>query len=67
MMACPQINWLIKNIQQKILKDDVVTKLQKSKDIEKLYPNCDPDRNNTQKPRLFSDMSFAVAAIVKKI
>lgn len=67
MLACPQINWLIKNIQQKILKDDVVTKLQKSKDIEKLYPNCDPDRNNTQKPRLFSDMSFAVAAIVKKI
>ncbi|KAL6426055.1 hypothetical protein ACFW04_008971 [Cataglyphis niger] len=67
MLACPQINWLIKNIQQKILKDDVVTKFQKSKDIEKLYPNCDPDRNNTQKPRLFSDMGFAVAAIVKKI
>ncbi|XP_072745833.1 uncharacterized protein [Anoplolepis gracilipes] len=67
MMACPQINWFIKNIQQKILKDDIVTKLQKLKDAEKLYPSCEPDRNNTQKPRLFTDMSFAIAAIVKKI
>lgn len=65
MMACPQINWLMKNIQQKILKDDVVRKLQKSKDTEKLYPSCEPDRNNAQKPRLFTDMSFAIAAIVK--
>lgn len=54
-------------IQQKVLKDDVVAKLQKLKDSEKLYPNCEPDRNNAQKPRLFTDMSFAVAAIVKRI
>ncbi|KMR01322.1 protein abnormal spindle [Lasius niger] len=67
MMACPQINWFIKNIQQKILKDDIVTKLQKLKDMEKLYPSCEPDRRNTQKPRLFTDMSIAIAAIVKKI
>lgn len=60
---CPQINWLIKNIQQKVLKD--TTKLQKFKDLEKLYPNCEPDRNNVQKPRLFTDMSFAVVAIVR--
>ncbi|XP_029164721.1 abnormal spindle-like microcephaly-associated protein homolog isoform X2 [Nylanderia fulva] len=67
MMTCSQTNWLMRNIQQKILKDDVVTKLQKSKDIEKLYPSCEPDRNNAQKPRLFTDMSFAIAAIVKII
>lgn len=66
-MTCPQINWWMKNIQQKVLKDDIVTKLQKSKDIEKLYPSCGPNRNSTQKPRLFTDMSFAVAAIVRRI
>jgi len=64
---CPQINWLIKNIQQKVLKDAAVAKLKKLKDLEKLYPSCEPDRNNVQKPRLFTDMSFAVAAIVKRI
>lgn len=64
---CPQINWLMKNIQQKVLKDDAVAKLQKFKDLEQLYPNYEPDRNNPQKPRLFTDMSFAVAAIIKRI
>lgn len=64
---CPQMNWLIKNIRQKVLKDDALTKFQKLKDLEKLYPNCGPDRNNAQKPRLFTDMSFAVAAIIKRI
>ncbi|KAL6258750.1 hypothetical protein P5V15_010699 [Pogonomyrmex californicus] len=63
--TCPQINWLMKNIQQKVLKDTTITKLQKSKDLEKLYPSCEPDRNNGQKSRLFTDMSFAVAAIKK--
>ncbi|XP_024877820.1 protein abnormal spindle-like isoform X1 [Temnothorax curvispinosus] len=62
---CPQINWLMKNIQQKVLKETVVARLQKLKDLEKLYPSCEPDRNNVQKPRLFTDISFAVAAIVK--
>jgi len=66
MMTCPQIKWWMKNIQQKVLKDDIVTKLQKSKDIEKLYPSCE-SRDNTQERRLFTDMSFAVAAIVKRI
>jgi len=61
---CPQINWLIKNIH---LKDAAVAKLKKFKNLEKLYPSCEPDRNNVQKPRLFTDMSFAVAAIVKRI
>lgn len=64
---CPQINWLINNIQHKVLKDTEVAKLQKFKDLKKLYPNCEPDRNNVQKPRLFTDMSFAVAAIAKII
>ncbi|XP_012059780.1 PREDICTED: protein abnormal spindle [Atta cephalotes] len=66
---CPQINYLMKNIQQKVLKDVVVVKFQKFKDPEKLYPNCEPDRNNLamQKPRLFTDMSIAVTAIVKRI
>ncbi|XP_071644132.1 uncharacterized protein [Temnothorax longispinosus] len=64
--TCPQINWLMKNIQQKVLKETVVARLQKLKDLEKLYPNCEPDRNNVQKPRLFTDISFAVAAIVKR-
>ncbi|XP_018308741.1 protein abnormal spindle isoform X2 [Mycetomoellerius zeteki] len=69
MAICPQINYLMKNIQQKILKDVIVAKLQKFKDPEKLYPNCEPDRNNLamQKPRLFTDMSIAVTAIVKRI
>ncbi|EZA59316.1 Protein abnormal spindle [Ooceraea biroi] len=61
-VTCPQINWLMKNIQHKILKGASVTK---SKDLEKLYPSCEPHQNNVQKPRLFTDMSFAVAAIIK--
>ncbi|KYN16622.1 PREDICTED: protein abnormal spindle [Trachymyrmex cornetzi] len=66
---CPQINYLMKNIQHFVLKDAIVVKLQKFKDPEKLYPNCEPDRNNLtmQKPRLFTDMSIAVTAIVKRI
>lgn len=65
MMTCPEINWWMRNIQQKVLKNEtIVTKLQKSKDVEKLYPSCEP-RDNTR--RLFTDMSFAVAAIVKRI
>ncbi|EFN67743.1 Protein abnormal spindle [Camponotus floridanus] len=66
MMTCPQIKWWLKNIQQKVLKDDIMTKFQKSKDIEKLYPSCE-SRDNTQERRLFTNMSFAVAAIVKRI
>ncbi|KYM97963.1 PREDICTED: protein abnormal spindle [Cyphomyrmex costatus] len=66
---CPQINYLMKTIQQKVLKNIIVPKLQKFKDPDKLYPNCEPDRNNLamQKPRLFTDMSIAVTAIVKRI
>ncbi|CAL1682217.1 unnamed protein product [Lasius platythorax] len=69
MVTCPQINWHIKTTknQQKILKDDKVTKLQKLKDVEKLYPSCEPDRRNTQKPRIFTDMSIAIAACQKNL
>ncbi|XP_011883068.1 PREDICTED: protein abnormal spindle [Vollenhovia emeryi] len=65
---CPQTSWLIKSIQQKVVKDVKVAtpKLQKCKDTEKFYPNCEPDRNNVQKPRLFTDMSFAITAIVER-
>lgn len=62
---CPQISWLIKNILQKIFKD--TTKFKKFEDLEKSYPNCESDRNSSQKPRLFTDMSFAIAAIAERI
>lgn len=66
MAMCPQINWLMKNIEQRVLKDAAVAKLQKFKDWEKY---CEPDRKNVQKrtQSLFTDMSVAVAAITKKI
>lgn len=54
----------MKNIQQKISKD---ARVAKSKDLEKLYPSCEPDRHNVQKPRLFTDMSFAIGAIIKLV
>jgi len=67
-MTCSEINWLMKSIQQKVLKDDTVTKLQKLKDLENLYPSCEPDRYNRKKrPRLFTDMTVAVSALVSKI
>lgn len=59
MMMRSDISWLLKNIQQKILKDTAMAKLKKPK---KLHPSCDPDRSNMC---LFTNMSVAIAAIVK--
>lgn len=56
----------MKNIQQKVLKNGEIVKFQKCKDLEQLYPNCEPDRYNAQGSHLFSDMSFAIAAIIER-
>lgn len=48
----------MKNIKQKVLKDITATKFQKLKDSY-IY--------NQEKPRLFTDMTVAVVALVSRI
>lgn len=62
MATCPQIRWFLKGIRQKS-----AAKFQKSKELDKLPPNCEPNRNNTQTSRVFTDMNLAIAAIIKKM
>ncbi|KAL0118078.1 hypothetical protein PUN28_009034 [Cardiocondyla obscurior] len=66
-IICPKINWLIKSIQRKVLKDTEVAKLETYKDWEKLYPSREPDHTVTKKSRLFTDMSHAIVAIAKRL
>ncbi|XP_012224150.1 protein abnormal spindle [Linepithema humile] len=65
--TCSEINWLMRNIKQKVLKDITATKFQKLKDLKHLYPSCEPDRYNRENPRLFADMTVAVVALVSRI
>lgn len=66
-MTCSEINWLMKNVQQKVLKDVTTIKFQKLKDLKNLCPSCEPDRYNREKPRLFTDMTVAVAVLISRI
>ncbi|XP_014473333.1 PREDICTED: protein abnormal spindle [Dinoponera quadriceps] len=63
MMARLDINWLLKNIQQKVSKATAISKLQKSKKLEKLYSSCEPDKSSTLQ---FTNMNAAILAIINR-
>ncbi|XP_032664555.1 protein abnormal spindle [Odontomachus brunneus] len=63
MMTRLDINWLLKNIQQKVSKATTIAKFKKSKKLEKLYSNCESDQGSTLQ---FTDMNAAISAIINK-
>lgn len=63
MMTRLDINWLLRNIQQKVSKTMTIAKFKKSKKLEKLYSNCESDQGSTLQ---FTDMNAAISAIINK-
>ncbi|EFN85420.1 abnormal spindle-like microcephaly-associated protein homolog [Harpegnathos saltator] len=57
------ISWLLRNIQQKVSTATTMAKLQKSKNLERLYSSYDSDRSSTLQ---FSNMNAAILAIIDR-